>query len=133
MKERPRCEPALRISMTPQELNIHETVFGGAIVSYIDLAGAVQCRREGCRRAVTVSIDKVIFKEPVFKGDVVSFYAETKRIGNTSMTVRVEVWADRFEPPFGSVWVTEAELTFVNVGEDRKPMPIPRAGRETRS
>lgn len=128
MKDRPKCEPALKVSMTPQELNIHETVFGGAIVSYIDLAGAVQCRREGCRRAVTITMDRVIFKEPVFKGDVVSFYTETKRLGNTSITVRVEVWAERFEPPFDSVWVTEAEVTYVNVDESRKPKPIPRSG-----
>jgi acyl-CoA thioesterase YciA len=126
-RERPTREPALKVAMTPLDVNIHSTVFGGAILSYIDLAGAVHARKEGCRLCVTVSMKEVQFKLPVFAGDVVSLYGETKRIGTTSITVSVHVWAERARTIGECVWVTEAEVTYVNIDDaTRQPIPIPR-------
>ena len=110
--------------MMPRDTNAHGTIFGGVILSYIDQAGAIEARRQGCRLMVTVSMDKVVFHEPVFVGDLVSFWTETLRIGNTSITTRVIVEA--FRNGESRVKVTEAQVVYVNVGEDRKPAPIAR-------
>ena len=125
-REKPTREPAIKVSMMPRDANIHDTIFGGVILSYMDLAGAVQARKEGCERCVTIAMKEVIFKLPVFVGDVVSFYTETKSIGRTSITVTVHVWAERFRPAGDVLWVTEGEVTYVNVGDDRNPRPIPK-------
>jgi acyl-CoA thioesterase YciA len=115
-------EPAIRVLMMPRDTNAHGTIFGGVILSYIDQAGAIEARRQGCSLMVTVSMDKVVFHEPVFVGDLVSFWTETLRIGNTSITTKVVCEVIRN----GSkrVVVTEASVVYVNVGDDRKPKPI---------
>ena len=121
-------EPAIRVLMMPRDTNAHGTIFGGVILSYIDQAGAIEARRQGLQFMVTVSMDKVVFHEPVFVGDLVSFWTETLRIGNTSITTKVvcEVIRDGNK----RVVVTEANVVYVNVGDDRKPKPIRTSDRE---
>jgi len=112
--------------MMPRDTNAHGTIFGGVILSYIDQAGAIEARRQGLQFMVTVSMDKVVFHEPVFVGDLVSFWTETLRIGNTSITVRVEVYAERNPADLKVVKVTEANLTYVSIDANGKPRPIPK-------
>jgi acyl-CoA thioesterase YciA len=117
-------EPAIRVLMMPRDTNAHGTIFGGVILSYIDQAGAIEARRQGLQFMVTVSMDKVSFHEPVFVGDLVSFWTETIRIGTTSITTKVVVEAIRAGDPSQRVTVTEAQVVYVNIGPDRKPDPI---------
>jgi acyl-CoA thioesterase YciA len=117
-------EPAIRVLMMPRDTNAHGTIFGGVILSYIDQAGAIEARRQGLDLMVTVSMDKVVFHEPVFVGDLVSFWTETLRIGNTSITTKVVVEAIRAGDPSRKYLVTEAHVVYVQIGEDRKPKPI---------
>jgi len=119
-------EPAIRVLMMPRDTNAHGTIFGGVILSYIDQAGAIEARRQGCQLMVTVSMDKVVFHEPVFVGDLVSFWTETVRIGNTSITTKVVVEALRVGTNSERVVVTEANVVYVNLGPDRKPKAIER-------
>lgn len=114
---------ALRVVTLPRDTNHYGTVFGGVILSSIDQAGFVQARRHGAHRWVTVAMDKVVFKQPVHLGDVVSFYARTVRTGRTSVTVQVEVEAERYLG--GSIVpVTEATLTMVSVDAQGRPIPF---------
>ncbi|HEX9982719.1 MAG TPA: hotdog domain-containing protein [Thermoanaerobaculia bacterium] len=124
-------EPAIRVLMMPRDTNAHGTIFGGVILSYIDQAGAIEARRQGLNNMVTVSMDKVVFHEPVFVGDLVSFWTETQRIGTTSITTKVVVEAIRGNDPNQKVVVTEANVVYVNLGADRKPTPIKAQLRET--
>jgi acyl-CoA thioesterase YciA len=119
-------EPAIRVLMMPRDTNAHGTIFGGVILSYIDQAGAIEARRQGLQFMVTVSMDKVSFHEPVFVGDLVSFWTETTRIGTTSITTKVVVEAIRAGDPSQRVTVTEAQVVYVNIGQDRRPAPIVR-------
>jgi acyl-CoA thioesterase YciA len=119
-------EPAIRVLMMPRDTNAHGTIFGGVILSYIDQAGAIEARRQGSQRMVTVSMDKVVFHEPVFVGDLVSFWTETLRIGTTSITTKVVVEAIRSDDPNRRVLVTEAHVVYVNLGADRKPAALVR-------
>jgi acyl-CoA thioesterase YciA len=123
-------EPAIRVLMMPRDTNGHGTIFGGVILSYIDQAGAIEARRQGLQFMVTVSMDKVVFHEPVFVGDLVSFWTETLRIGNTSITTKVVVEAIRAGDPSQKVTVTEAQVVYVNLGEDRKPQAIQKKPSE---
>ena len=117
-------DPTLRVTLMPRDTNRHGTVFGGIILSYIDLAGAIQARKSlGPLNFVTVALDHVVFHKPVFVGDLVSLYAETVKIGRTSVTTRVIVEAERMES--GEVIrVTEADVVYVAVDEDWKPAPV---------
>ena len=117
--------------MMPRDTNAHGTIFGGVILSYIDQAGAIEARRQGCHLMVTISMDKVVFHSPVFVGDLVSFWTETLRIGTTSITTKVVVEAIRSSDPNEKVVVTEAHVVYVNLGKDRKPAPIKRHVRES--
>ena len=117
-------EPAIRVLMMPRDTNAHGTIFGGVILSYIDQAGAIEARRQGLQFMVTVSMDRVVFHEPVYVGDLVSFWTETLRIGTTSITTKVTVEAIRTGNPDKRVMVTEAQVVYVNLGKDRKPKPI---------
>jgi len=118
-------DAAIRLTMMPRDTNAHGTVFGGVILSYIDVAGGVEAvRYTKHNRFVTVAMKEVIFHEPVFIGDLVSFYAETLRVGNTSITIHVVVEAERFGTPGVIAKVTEAELTFVAVNEAREKVRI---------
>jgi len=118
-------EVAIRITMMPRDTNSHGTVFGGIILSYIDIAGGVEAVKHTRHdRFVTVAMKEVIFYEPVFIGDLVSFYAETVKVGNTSITVRVVVEAERFGSHGQSVRVTEAEVAYVAINQYREKVRI---------
>jgi acyl-CoA thioesterase YciA len=110
----------------PKDTHAHGTIFGGVILSYIDQAAAIEAKQHGASFIVTVAMREVVFHEPVYVGDLVSFYTGLVRIGRTSITVSVEVFARRSEGTGGTVKVTEAEVTFVNLDQKRKPIPIPR-------
>jgi acyl-CoA thioesterase YciA len=113
-------DPAIRITLLPRDTNSAGTVFGGVILSYIDMAGAIEAhRRTGMVRFVTVAMREVIFHKPVFVGDLVSFYAETVSIGNTSITICVIVETERVGASKEQVRVTEAEVVYVAVDENR--------------
>ncbi|HYW74801.1 MAG TPA: hotdog domain-containing protein [Pyrinomonadaceae bacterium] len=108
-------DPAIRVVMLPRDTNSQGTIFGGVILSYIDMAGAIEAHRQtGMDRFVTVAMREVIFHAPVFVGDLVSFYSETLKIGNSSITTRVVVEAVRYDG-HARVRVTEAEVVYVAV------------------
>src|SRR5919204_2911429 len=90
--------PAIRITMLPRDTNAHGTIFGGVILSYIDMAGGIEARRQSPSKFVTKSMHEVIFVAPVHLGDLVTFYTRTVRIGRTSITVDVEVEVERLGP-----------------------------------
>ncbi|MGD8439116.1 MAG: hotdog domain-containing protein [Holophagae bacterium] len=117
-------QPKSRVLMMPRDTNAAGTIFGGVILSYIDQAGAEEAICQGARRVVTVAINGVVFHEPVYVGDLVSFYTELVRVGRTSVTVKVRVRAARRFDREVVVDVTEAELTYVNVNPDGRPVPI---------
>jgi acyl-CoA thioesterase YciA len=118
-------DAAIRITMMPRDTNAHGTVFGGIILSYIDVAGGVEAVRHTRHdRFVTVAMKEVIFLEPVFIGDLVSFYAEAVRVGKTSITVKVVVEAERFGSHGQSVRVTEADVTYVAINQYREKVKI---------
>jgi acyl-CoA thioesterase YciA len=124
-------DPAIRIAMLPRDTNSQGTIFGGIILSYIDMAGAIEAHRHtGMDRFVTVAMREVIFHAPVFVGDLVSFYAETGKIGTTSIAVRVVVEAERYGGPSESVRVTEAEVIYVAVDKEQKKTKIVVQNRE---
>lgn len=117
-------QPAIRVIMMPKDTNALGTIFGGIILSYIDQAGAVEAHRHAKGRVVTVAMHEVEFHEPVFIGDLVSFYADTTRVGRTSITVKVTVEAERRIRGQSKVKVTEAEVIYVHVDENSQPSPI---------
>jgi acyl-CoA thioesterase YciA len=118
-------EVAIRITMMPRDTNAHGTVFGGIILSYIDVAGGVEAvRHTGHDRFVTVAMKEIIFLEPVFVGDLVSFFAETVKVGNSSVTIRVIVEAQRFGSHGHSLRVTEAEVVYVAINQYREKVKI---------
>jgi acyl-CoA thioesterase YciA len=120
-------QPAIRVIMMPKDTNALGTIFGGIILSYIDQAGAVEAHRHGAGRLVTVAMREVVFHAPVFVGDLVSFHTETLRLGRTSVTVKVIVEAQRGNRGAGMVKVTEAEVVYVHVDGNNKPMPFAMA------
>lgn len=117
-------DPAIRVILLPRDTNAQGSIFGGIILSYLDLAGVVEARKHGLKNFVTVCMRQVEFKQPVYVGDVVSFYTRTIKVGTTSVTLRVEVEAQRANDPSRQVPVTEAEVVFVAVDEKGKPTPI---------
>jgi acyl-CoA thioesterase YciA len=117
-------EPTLRVTMLPRDTNARGTIFGGVILSHIDLAGGVAASRQATKNFVTRAMREVGFIAPVYVGDVVSFYTTVLHEGRTSMTIRIEVEAERAERPRENVRVTEAEVVYVSIGEDGQPTPI---------
>jgi len=118
-------DPAIRITLLPRDTNSAGTIFGGVILSYIDMAGAIEAHRTTrMNRFVTVAMREVIFHKPVFVGDLVSFYAETVSIGNTSITIRVIVETERVGSTTEVLRVTEAEVVYVAVDEKRQKTRI---------
>ena len=116
--------PALRVVMMPRDTNPQGTIFGGILLSYIDQAGAVAAREYQPHRFVTVAMDKVEFKQPVFVGDLLSLYARVVKVGRTSPTIHVDVDAQRFADPGEIVSVTQAELVYVAINAKREPVPV---------
>ena len=118
-------EPVLRVVPMPADANQHGDIFGGWIMSQVDIAGGVLSARRARGRVATIAVNAFQFKQPVFIGDVLSFYADIVRVGNTSITVNVEVYAQRNPRDIETVKVTEATLTYVATGSDRRPRPVP--------
>lgn len=117
--------PAIKVLLLPKDTNAYGTIFGGVILSHIDLASAVEARKVAPLRYVTKAMREVEFHEPVFLGDIVSLYTETLRVGRTSVTVKVSVEAERWGAGSGEkVKVTEAEVVLVAVDEQGRPKPI---------
>ena len=117
--------PAIKALLLPKDTNALGTIFGGVILSNIDLASAVEARKHAAHRYVTKAMREVEFHEPVFLGDIVSFYTHTVRVGRTSITVRVIVEAERWGGGHGEkVKVTEAEVVLVAVDGSGRPTPI---------
>jgi acyl-CoA thioesterase YciA len=123
----PPGEPVLRVVPMPADVNWHGDIFGGWIMSQVDLAGGVVAARRARGRVATVAVNAFTFKQPVLVGDVVTFFAEIVRVGRTSITVDVEVYAQRRPDRELTVKVTEATLTYVAVGSDRRPREVPPA------
>ena len=121
----PNREPVLRVVPMPADVNQHGDIFGGWIMSQVDIAGGVLAARRARGRVATVAVNSFTFKQPVLVGDLVTFFGEVVRVGRTSVTVDVEVYAQRNPTDVVTVKVTEASLTYVAVGDDRKPRPIP--------
>ncbi len=119
-----RSDATLRITMLPRDTNARGTIFGGIILSHIDLAGGIAASRQASRNFVTRAMRAVEFIAPVYVGDVVSFYAAVLRRGTTSITIKVSVEAERGREPRQRVKVTEAEVVYVAVDDAGKPAPI---------
>jgi acyl-CoA thioesterase YciA len=121
---RDHLQPKSRVLMMPRDTNAAGTIFGGVILSYIDQAGAEEAIWQGARRVVTVAMNQVVFQAPVYVGDLVSFYTELISVGRTSVTVKVLVKSARRFNRDELVDVTKAEITYVNVDENGRPVPI---------
>jgi acyl-CoA thioesterase YciA len=121
----PEGMPTLRVMPMPSDANIHGDVFGGWIMAQVDIAGALPAVRRANGRVGTVAVNSFVFKQPVFVGDLLSFYAKIVKTGRTSITVNVEVYAERNRLQADTVKVTEATLTYVATGEDRRPRELP--------
>lgn len=120
----PERGPTLRMLAMPTDTNIAGDIFGGWIMSQVDIAGSVVAYRQAQGRVVTVAVNSFVFHKPVFVGDVVSLYAEVTRIGTTSITVDVVVYAERNRSQKQVIQVTEATLTYVAVDQNREPRPV---------
>ena len=117
--------PTLRVMPMPSDANIHGDVFGGWIMAQVDIAGSLPAVRRANGRVATIAVNSFLFKQPVFVGDLLSFYAEVVREGTTSVTVQVEVFAERNRLDAEVVKVTEATLTYVATDASRKPRALP--------
>ncbi|CAH2786053.1 MAG: Acyl-CoA hydrolase (EC [uncultured Caballeronia sp.] len=121
----PHKPVALRVVPQPADANVHGDVFGGWIMAQVDIAGLIPASRRANGRVATVAVNSFLFKHPVFVGDLLSFYADIVKTGNTSVTVSVEVWAQRMSLTEEVVKVTEATLTYVATDRDRRPRVLP--------
>jgi acyl-CoA thioesterase YciA len=117
---------AMRVQPLPADANGTGDIFGGWIMAQVDLAGAVLPARIAKGRIATVAVNQFVFKQPVSMGDLLSFYVRVERIGRTSVTVNVEVFAERNPADLRVVKVTEANLTYVAIDRQGRPRPIPR-------
>ena len=121
-------EPVLRLVPMPADANSTGDIFGGWIMAQVDIAGSIPALRLAKGRVATVAVNSFLFKQPVLIGDLVSFYADVVKVGRTSVTVDVEVFAQRGIPEEVTVKVTEATLTYVAVDQNRKPRPVHPGG-----
>jgi acyl-CoA thioesterase YciA len=121
----PQRPPVLRVVPMPADVNQHGDIFGGWIMAQVDIAGSIPAAKRARGRVATVAVNSFAFKEPVMVGDVVTFFATIARTGRTSLTVDVEVYATRNPHEEITVKVTEATLTYVAVGPDRRPRELP--------
>ncbi|MBI2318008.1 MAG: acyl-CoA thioesterase, partial [Betaproteobacteria bacterium] len=118
-------EVALRVVPMPADANPHGDIFGGWIMAQVDLAGGTVASRRARGRTATVAVNSFVFKQPVFIGDLLTFYADIVRVGTTSITVNIEVYAQRNPEDVEVVKVTEATLTYVATDQNRRPRPLP--------
>jgi len=116
---------AIRIMATPADTNSAGDIFGGWLMSQVDIAGSIIARRRANGRIVTVAVNSFEFRQPVFVGDLISCYAEVTRIRNTSLSINVKVFAERQKETHEVIFVTEADLTYVAVDEHRRPRLLP--------
>ena len=121
----PDKQPAIRVAAMPADTNSAGTIFGGWIMSQVDIAGSIAALERARGRVVTVAVNSFEFHQPVFVGDLISCYAEVIEVGRTSITVKVEVYAQRNPGNPETIKVTEAELTYVALDENRKPRSVP--------
>jgi acyl-CoA thioesterase YciA len=121
----PDRQPTLRVVAMPSDANYAGDIFGGWLMGQVDIAGSVPALHRARGRVATIAVNSFVFKQPIFVGDLVSFYASIIKVGNTSITVDVEVYVQRDPENPTCHKVTEATLTYVAVGEDRKPRPVP--------
>src|SRR4051812_10939076 len=121
-------ELVLRVMPMPADANGNGDIFGGWIMAQVDIAGAVLPARIAEGRIATVAVNQFVFKQPVSMGDLLSFYVRVERIGTTSVTVNVEVFAERNPADLHVVKVTEANLTYVAIDANGRPRPIPKQG-----
>ena len=121
----PGKAPQQRVMPMPSDANVYGDVFGGWIMAQVDIAGSLPATRRANGRVATIAVNSFLFKNPVFVGDLLSFYADIVKVGNTSITVNVEVYAERNRLQTEIVKVTEATLTYVATDESRKPRPLP--------
>ena len=119
-------QPSIRRVMMPRDTNALGTIFGGVILSEIDLAAAIEAHQYHPDKIVTIAMDQIEFRQPVFVGDLVSFFTHTERVGRTSITVGVSVWAQRARDRTQTIHVTEAKVTMVAVDDQLRPTPIVR-------
>ncbi|HSV35738.1 MAG TPA: acyl-CoA thioesterase [Ramlibacter sp.] len=119
-------ELVLKVIPMPADCNANGDIFGGWVMAQVDLAGSVIPARHAKGRMATVAVNEFIFKQPVRVGDILSFYSEVTRIGRTSITVKVEVYAERFGSQGQYLKVTEASVTYVAIDESGQPRPVPR-------
>jgi acyl-CoA thioesterase YciA len=117
-------ELAIRVMAMPADTNASGDIFGGWLMSQVDIAGSIIARRRANGRIVTVAVDSFQFHQPVFVGDLVSCYARITRVGRTSLTVNVKAYAERQGATHESIQVTEADLTYVAVDVERRPRPL---------
>jgi acyl-CoA thioesterase YciA len=120
----PAREPVLRVVPMPADVNQHGDIFGGWIMAQVDIAGGVVAARRARGRVATVAVNSFTFKQSVLVGDLVTFFAEITKVGRTSVTVAVEVFAQRNPDDLVTVKVTEASLTYGAVGADRRPRAV---------
>lgn len=123
--ELPDRQPAIRVTAMPADANAGGSIFGGWIMSHVDIAGSIVALERAKGRVATVAVNSFEFHQPVFVGDLISCYVELVRVGRTSITVKVEVYAQRNPENMQTVKVTEAELTYVALDENRKPRRVP--------
>jgi acyl-CoA thioesterase YciA len=123
-------QPVLRMMPMPSDANIHGDVFGGWIMAQVDIAGSLPAVKRANGRVATIAVNSFLFKHPVFVGDLLSFYAQVIKVGNTSVTVQVEVYAERNRLDSEIVKVTEATLTYVATDNNRKPRQLPDLSNE---
>ncbi len=121
----PRGELSIRVAAMPADTNANGDIFGGWLLSQMDIAGGIAGRTYSNGRAVTIAIESMTFREPVKVGDVVSCFAELIKVGTTSMTYRIEAWALRSDT-FVHEKVTEGVFTYVAIGPDGRPRRVPR-------
>ena len=119
-------ELVLKVISMPADSNANGDIFGGWVMAQVDLAGSVIPARIAKGRIATVAVNQFIFKQPVKVGDLLSFFAEVERVGNTSITVKVEVYAQRMRQPDQTIKVTEANLTYVAIDDQGHPRPLPK-------
>ena len=124
-------QPVLRMMPMPSDANIHGDVFGGWIMSQVDIAGSIPAVHRANGRVATIAVNSFLFKHPVFVGDLLSFYAAVEKVGRTSITVKVEVFAQRNRLDIEVVRVTEATLTYVATDDQRQPRPLPPLDAES--
>ena len=121
----PQREPTIRVVAMPSDCNYTGDGVGGWIMAQVEIAGSIPAVHRARGRVATVAVNSFVFKQPLFMGDLVSFYTHIVKVGRTSITVNVEVYSQRDPAKPICVKVTEATLTYVAVGEDRKPRVVP--------